>query len=124
MAQVRTSRRVLVTDDDALVRWALVAELGAHGFEVIQAENVRETLERESDADLVLLDVRLPDGDGLTAARALLARRPDRPLLLMTAFASPELVAQASRAGVRCCISKPFDLDLVVRVVGEHLPAA
>jgi DNA-binding NtrC family response regulator len=120
----RSGRRVLVTDDDALVRWALVAELAARGLDVIQAESVRQTLERETEADLVLLDVRLPDGDGLAAARVLMARRPGRPLLLMTAFATPELAAEAARAGVFCCIDKPFDLEAVARIVDQALPAA
>jgi len=67
--------------------------------------------------------VRLPDGDGLAAARELLARRPDRPLLLMTAFATPELRAEAERSGVRLCLDKPFDMQAVSRVVGESLAA-
>jgi DNA-binding NtrC family response regulator len=113
-------QRVLVTDDDPLVRWALGARLEELGFEVIEAASVRETLEREGEADLVLLDVRLPDG--LVAAREILSRRPERPLLLMTAFATPELGEEASRAGVRRCIEKPFDMDAVARIVDGSLP--
>jgi DNA-binding NtrC family response regulator len=114
-------RRVLVTDDDPLLRWALSARLEELGLEVIEAGSVRRTLEREGEADLVLLDVRLPDGNGLDAARAILARRPQRPLLLMTAFATPELAAEAARAGVRHCIEKPFDMDVVARIVDDSL---
>jgi two-component system response regulator PilR (NtrC family) len=114
-------RRVLVTDDDPLVRWALGARLEELGLEVIEAGNVRETLEHEGEADLLLLDVRLPDGDGLEIAREILSRRPERPLLLMTAFATPELAAEALRAGVRRCIDKPFDMDTVARMVDETL---
>jgi DNA-binding NtrC family response regulator len=68
-----------------------------------------------------MLDLRLPDGDGLEAAREMLSRRPQRPLLLMTAFATPELAAQAARAGVRHCIEKPFDVDEVARIVDDTL---
>lgn len=114
-------RRVLVTDDDPLVRWALGARLEELGLEVIEAASVRETLEREGEADLLLLDVRLPDGDGLQTAREILARRPRRPLLLMTAFATPELAAEARRVGVLWCIDKPFDMDRVARLVDERL---
>jgi len=114
-------QRVLVTDDDPLVRWALVARLEQLGLEVIEAGSVRETLEREGEADLVLLDVRLPDGDGLVTAREILSRHPERPLLLMTAFATPELAAEARRTGVRGCIDKPFDMDAVARIVDESL---
>jgi len=117
----RARRRVLVTDDDPLVRWALCARLEELGLEVIEAGSVRKTLEREGEADLVLLDVRLPDGNGLEAAREILSRRPQRPLLLMTAFATPELAAEAKRTGVRQCIEKPFDMDLVARIVDEAL---
>lgn len=122
MASAGARRRVLVTDDDPLVRWAVVARLEQAGLDVIEAATVRETLEREGDADLVLLDVRLPDGDGLAAAREILARRPQRPLLLMTAFATPELAADARSAGVRRCIDKPFDLDAVASIVSESMP--
>jgi DNA-binding NtrC family response regulator len=114
-------RRVLVIDDDPLVRWALGARFEELGLEVIEAGSVRETLEREGDADLVLLDVRLPDGDGLATAREILARHPERPLLLMTAFATPELAVEATKAGVRRCIDKPFDMDAVARIVAEAL---
>jgi DNA-binding NtrC family response regulator len=114
-------RRVLVTDDDPLVRWAVGAHLAELGFEVIEAETVRETLEHEAEADLVLLDSGLPDGDGLTAARELLARRPDRPLLLMTAFLTPELAAAAARTGIRGCIDKPFDMEAIAQLVDESL---
>jgi DNA-binding NtrC family response regulator len=114
-------RRVLVTDDDPLVRWALGARLEELGLEVIEAGTVQETLEREKEADLVLLDVRLPDGDGLATAREILSRQPERPLLLMAAFATPELAAEATRAGVRRCIDKPFDTDAVARIVDESL---
>lgn len=88
---------------------------------MLEAASVRETLEREGEADLVLLDVRLPDGDGLSAAREILSRRPCRPLLLMTAFATPELAADARRAGVRHFIDKPFDVEEIVRLVDQNL---
>jgi DNA-binding NtrC family response regulator len=112
---------VLVTDDDPLVRWALAARLTDLGVDVLEAASVREALEHESRADLVLLDLRLPDGDGLAAAREILSRRPRRPLLLMTAFATPELVAEARRAGVRHFIEKPFDVEAIARLVDESL---
>ena len=119
MGATSARRRVLVTDDDPLVRWALRACLEALDLDVIEASTVRETLERESAADVVLLDVRLPDGDGLQAARDLLGRQPERPVLLMTAFSTPELEAEAVRIGVRRCLGKPFDIERVARVVGE-----
>jgi two-component system response regulator HydG len=118
---VRT--RVLVGDDDVLLRWALAARLAELGYEVIEAGSVRETLEREGQADVVLLDLRLPDGDGLATARELLDRQPARPLLLMTAFSTPEIVTEARRAGVRRCIDKPLDVDVVARLVEESLEA-
>jgi DNA-binding NtrC family response regulator len=121
MPSARARRRVLVTDDDPLLRWALCSRLEELGLEVIEAASVRGTLEREGEADLVLLDVRLPDGDGLKAAREMLRRRPQRPLLLMTAFATPELAAEAARAGVRHCLEKPFDMDVVARIVDDTL---
>jgi two-component system response regulator AtoC len=115
------ARCVLVTDDDPLVRWAIAARLADLGLVVIEAGSIRETLACEERADLVLLDVRLPDGDGLAAAHEILRRRPSRPLLLMTAFATPELSAEARRIGVRRCIDKPFDVNAVTQLVEELL---
>jgi DNA-binding NtrC family response regulator len=123
MHSVGARRRVLVSDDDPLLRWALGRQLAERGLETIEADSVRETLEHEAEADLVLLDLRLPDGNGLATARALLARRPGRPLLLMTSFATPELVAEAARTGVRRCIDKSFDVDELARIVEESLRA-
>jgi DNA-binding NtrC family response regulator len=111
--------RVLVGDDDALVRWALAARLAELGYEAIEAGCVLEILERDVAADLAFVDLRLPDGDGMAAARELIRRRPERPVVLMTAFATPEIGAEARRAGVLCCLDKPVDRETLARVLRE-----
>jgi DNA-binding NtrC family response regulator len=114
-------RRVLVGDDDALVRWALAARLSELGYEAVEASCVREILERDVAVDVALIDLRLPDGNGMTAARELLRRRPERPVVLMTAFATSEIGAEAKRTGVRRCIDKPLDLEALARLLSETL---
>jgi DNA-binding NtrC family response regulator len=114
-------RRVLVGDDDALLRWVLATRLSELGYEAVEASGVREILEREVAVDVALVDLRLRDGDGLAAARELIRRRPERRVVLMTAFATPEIRAEAERTGVHCCLDKPIDLDSFARLLGELL---
>jgi DNA-binding NtrC family response regulator len=114
-------RRVLVGDDDALLRWAIAARVSELGYEAIEAGGVREILERDLAADVAFIDLRLPDGDGLAAARELIRRRPERRVVLMSAFATPEIRTEAERTGVHCCLDKPIDFDSFARLLGELL---
>ena len=115
---------VLVADDEDLIRWSLREALQENGYRVVGAETGREVLERFHDVDLVLLDYRLPDLDGLTVARAVKNARPSRPVILMTAFGTPELREQLAAVHVEHLIDKPFDLREVLRLVRAALSPA
>lgn len=103
MAAVTTPVRVLVVDDDALVRAALVMMLdGAEGISVVaeaaDGAEVPAVLERQP-ADVVLMDLRMPHVDGVTATRQLL-QRPEAPtVLVLTTFDTEEEILGALRAG-------------------------
>jgi DNA-binding NtrC family response regulator len=112
---------VLVVDDDDLVRWSLRQRLQEHGFGVLGAETARQALEQSGQADLLLLDYRLPDLDGLAVARAVKHAHPSRPVILMTAYGSPDLAQEAQSLAVDRVVDKPFDLEEVVRLVREAL---
>jgi DNA-binding NtrC family response regulator len=112
----------LVVDDENLIRWALRERLEAAGFEVIEAENGRQAIESFSECvDLVLLDLRLPDLDGLSVLDRIQRSRPGAPVILMTAFGTPETVRRALANGARRVVDKPFDYDGMLRMVTEEL---
>jgi DNA-binding NtrC family response regulator len=118
----RTSRRrVLGVDDEELLRWSLTERLRSDGYHVAGLSAGRQALKQAEQADLVLLDCRLPDADGLSLAEALRNARPSRSVILMTAYGTPELVERAAAIGVHSVLSKPFDLDEVARAVHEAL---
>lgn len=111
---------ILVVDDEDLVRWSLKERLEEHGYRVRGAETGRRALEECRGVDLVLLDYRLPDTDGIEVARAVKRVSPRCPVILMTAYGTPALGEEAAPWIYRM-VDKPFDLDEMVRLVGEAL---
>jgi two-component system, response regulator PdtaR len=107
--------RVLIADDETIIRLDLRGMLEAAGYEVQEARDGAEAvLIAESwQPDLVLLDVRMPVLDGIEAARRIIASRP-LPVVLLTAYSDSGLVARAVGAGVFAYLVKPFaEADLV-----------
>ena len=91
---------ILVVDDEQLIRWSLSERLTAEGCTVLEAGTAREALERfGGDVDLVLLDYRLPDSDGLRVLKKMKAAEPDVPVILLTAFSSIETAVEAMKQG-------------------------
>jgi len=120
-----TGRRVLVVDDEESVRWALTKALEQAGYRVDLATDGPSALSaaEHSDVDLVLLDVRLPGRDGLTVLGDLRKRRPDLPVIMMTAYGTLQVAVEAMKQGAYDYIGKPFDVDEVLLVVGKALEA-
>jgi CheY-like chemotaxis protein len=118
-------RRVLVAEDDAVIRTMLQRLLQDAGFEVRTAKHGDEALGialRGSGAfDLVVTDVRMPVMDGWELARRLRERWPGLPLLFISGY-DVELSAASRRTGTRqALLRKPFDLDELIREVGRLL---
>jgi DNA-binding NtrC family response regulator len=114
--------RVLVVDDEQLIRWSLRECLERAGCRVLDAADARGALLQAPRADVVVVDRRLPDGDGLAVAATLHRERPRRPVILMTACDSAEVDFDAARAGVEAVFQKPFELDEIVCVILECAP--
>jgi DNA-binding NtrC family response regulator len=114
-----TTLRILVADDDADVRGAVVEALEAAGHEVVAAGDGAAALERLSQTsfDLLITDVRMPRVDGLTLTRRALELAPRPDVILMTSFGSVTDAVGALKQGASDYLTKPFDLDeLTVRV--------
>jgi two-component system, NtrC family, response regulator AtoC len=113
---------VLVVDDEQLIRWSLSERLTADGCTIVEAGTARDALERFGpDIDLVLLDYRLPDSDGLRVLRKMKTLQPDVPVILLTAFSSIETAVEAMKQGAYHYANKPFNLDEIALVVAKAL---
>ena len=102
--------RVLVAEDETLIRLDLKGLLEAAGYEVCaEARDGEEAVElaRETEPDVALLDVKMPRLDGIEAARRILDERPI-PIVMLTAYGQDELVQRAAEAGVFGYLVKPF----------------
>ena len=113
---------ILVVDDEPLIRWTLVERLSQDGHVVVEAETAKAALARFGpDIDLVLLDFKLPDSDGLQVLRSMKASDADVPVILLTAFSSIETAVEAMKQGAYHYANKPFNLDELALVVQKAL---
>ena len=113
--------RILVVEDEDLLRWSLAEILRRRGHTVIEAATAsaaREVL-RSAPApiDVVLLDYRLPDSNDLRLLEHIRRDMPQSAVVLMTAYVIPEVVHAALERGAYCVISKPFDMHDVEALV-------
>ncbi|MFN0006981.1 MAG: sigma-54-dependent transcriptional regulator [Planctomycetota bacterium] len=119
------SARVLVVDDEKLIRWGLCQSLKDAGYGTEQAGTVSEALDavgREMP-DLLLLDYKLPDGSGIDVLRSVRKASPRTPVVMITAHASVGGAVEAMKEGAYDYLGKPFELDEVIQTVGRALEA-
>jgi DNA-binding NtrC family response regulator len=113
---------ILVVDDESLIRWTLAERLSADGHTVVEAETAKAAIGRfDPGVDLVLLDYKLPDSDGLQVLKTMKAKDPDVPVILLTAFSSIETAVEAMKQGAYHYANKPFNLDELSMVVQKAL---
>jgi two-component system, response regulator PdtaR len=115
-ATAATSRRVLVAEDESLIRMDLIEMLGEEGYEVVGEAGdgaAAVSLAEELRPDLVVMDVKMPVLDGISAAKRIVEQRI-APVLILTAFSQRDLVERAREAGAMAYLVKPFNkMDLV-----------
>jgi DNA-binding NtrC family response regulator len=126
MAKTTTILQVLIVEDDELLRKTIFDRITSRGHEVDACESLEEArqLMDKNSFNLVLLDMRLPDGDGLAMLQEL-AEQPERPaVVMMTAFADVPTAVNAIKAGAYDYLPKPFEeeqLDKILRNVAAQL---
>lgn len=118
-------RRILVVDDEALIRWSVAESLSDLGYAVEQAADASGALRAVTTAatpfDVIVLDLRLPDMNDLSLLATLRQLLPAATLILMTAFGTSEIALQAAWLGATV-INKPFELDDLSRLVSATEP--
>ena len=105
-----TQTRILIADDESLIRMNLREMLSQQGYDVIAEAStggMAVELARKTRPDLVLLDIKMPDMDGLDAATQIF-QESIAPVVLLTAYSDDELIAKAKSAGVCGYLVKPL----------------
>ncbi|KAB2960321.1 MAG: response regulator [Candidatus Methylomirabilis oxygeniifera] len=120
-----TSAAILIVEDHALSRELATAILETAGYTVLSAEDgvgLPELVATERP-DLIIMDLQLPHIDGVTLIRSLKAHGATRsiPIIVMTAYAQPELYAKAMEAGCAAYLPKPLDSRALLRTVADVL---
>jgi len=113
--------RVLVVDDEPLIRWSVAETLFDRGYDVVQtgdASGARRAVGADP-FDVVLLDYRLPDSDDLALLETIRVESPATQVIMMTAFGQPEVVRGALALGVYSIVNKPFELQALASLVAE-----
>jgi two-component system response regulator AtoC len=118
--------RILVVDDEYLIRWTLQQNLEREGYQVLLSETGEESLEKikEEAPDLILLDIKLPGMDGYEVLEKALKVDPGIVPIMITAFEDVEKVVKAMRLGAFDYITKPFDFDKVRLSIQKALEAS
>jgi len=111
--------KILVVDDAIFARMRLARLLTDNGYEVAEAANGAEALAKYKQwkPDAVLLDITLPDMDGLAALKQIIAHDPGARVAMMSAMGQKSMVVEALKVGAKDFIVKPFDAARVLPVV-------
>lgn len=118
------SPRILIVDDDTSLRTALFRALDRKGYQVITAASKNEALllgQAEHPADLVLCDLRLPDGDGIDFMTEFKRGNPNTLFIVLTGFGTIDLAVRATKQGAEHFVTKPFELNEVVSLIDKTL---
>ncbi|HXV12892.1 MAG TPA: response regulator, partial [Candidatus Krumholzibacteria bacterium] len=106
-------KTILIIDDEKTIRWSLAEAIAAGGYDTVDAETAADGVAKFRDAspDLVLLDMKLPDGSGLDVLKMVKAEDPSVPVVMMTAYAEVETAVEAMKLGAYDFVAKPYSVD-------------
>jgi DNA-binding NtrC family response regulator len=113
--------RVLVVDDEPLIRWSLAETLAESGHSVSEAGDAASALSAlravGTPVDVIVLDYRLPDSSDLSLLRLIRQLAPRSAVIMMTAFGTPEMTRQATELGAWRVVAKPFEVHEMAELV-------
>jgi two-component system response regulator HydG len=109
---MREKVKVLVVDDDCRMVRTICDILNINGFETVMANTGEEAVEKalSAEPDCILMDIKMPGMDGLTALKMIRESGADLPIILMSAYATEEQVREAVRRGAQTVLGKPIDI--------------
>jgi two-component system, chemotaxis family, chemotaxis protein CheY len=115
--------QILIVDDAEFLRVRISKMLVGEGFEVTEAENGLKAIEsyKAKKPDMVLMDVTMPEMDGLTALKELRKIDPNAKVVMLTALGQESVVLEAVKSGAKDFIVKPFDRDRVMSAINKLL---
>lgn len=118
--------KVLIADDAAFIRMKLRKVLEELGLEVIEAANGAEAVQqfRTHQPDLVLMDITMPEMDGLSALKVIVAQNASARVVMVSALGQESVVMQALQAGAKDFVVKPFQPDQIKQVIRRWLQDA
>lgn len=119
---------ILVVDDEAPIRELLTEILDGRGFHVREASNGKRAVQhiaenRESPVDLVIMDLAMPEKEGLETIREILRDFPEVKIIAISGYRSGDFLHHAALFGARATIKKPFSIDGVLKTVANVLAA-
>ncbi len=111
--------KILIVDDAEFLRVRISKMLSGDGFDVIQAENGARAVEmyKENSPDLVLMDITMPEMDGLTALKHIRGYDATAKVIMLTALGQESVVLEAIKSGARDFIVKPFEHERVINAI-------
>ena len=120
-------KKILIVDDQKGVRRLLEELFKKDGWEVQLAADGKEAIQRADEflPDIILMDMKMPNMNGLEASRIILNNISDLDIIMMTAYGEMDVVKEALDVGVKRCITKPFDIinlrDTVNQMAAEKV---
>jgi DNA-binding NtrC family response regulator len=114
---------VLIVDDESLIRWSLAEMLIGDDYTVMEAGDGKQALavlkNPPEPVEVVMLDYRLPDTNGLQLLTAIRGLSPASRVVMMTAYGTADVMAEATRLGAVCVVNKPIEMQDVAGIVSK-----
>jgi two-component system chemotaxis response regulator CheY len=115
--------KILIVDDAEFLRVRISKMLSGEGYEIFEAENGAKavTLYKSTQPDLVLMDITMPEMDGLTALKEIRSFDPKARVIMLTALGQESVVLEAIKSGARDFVVKPFERERVLSAISKLL---